>query len=152
MSPESKICQRCAIPNLSRSHDHPRPTPSSKAFWKEDKLRQSWNLEVIAPCKHRPGFNFKESSICGLIGNVRSMTYSAEPGPRWEETKRSLILETKISLFIFQNKTLSKWMVKEAGDGTRGLLFSTRSFMFSNEAISTQSTKRKISISSHIWV
>lgn len=69
-----------------------------------------------------------------------------EPSPRWEETKRSLILETKASLLIFQKKTLSKWMVKEAGNGTGGLLFSTSSSALSNEAISTQSAKRKISI------
>lgn len=34
-------------------------------------------------------------------------------------------------------------MVKKVGDGTRGLLFSTRSFMFSNEAIVPKVQKGK---------
>lgn len=65
------------------------------------------------------------------------MTYPKGAGPRWEETKSPLILETHTSLFIFQDKTLSKLMVKEAGDGARGRLFSTSRFEFSTEAIST---------------
>lgn len=65
------------------------------------------------------------------------MTCSIEADQRWEETNSSLILETKTSLIIFQNTTLSKWMVREAGKATQGALFSISAAKSPNNAIST---------------
>jgi hypothetical protein len=105
--PESETCQG---PHHSQSpqepcHHYLKHFEDMTNSGSQAEVRKAWSSanmgQVLA---------FKGSLISGLILNDRSMSSSPQAGPWWEETRSSLILEIKASLFIFQNKASSKLM------------------------------------------